>query len=49
MKASEEFLRALKKSGAQSDWLEKMQTREELYELLNYDPNAASWRGFSDR
>jgi methylisocitrate lyase len=49
MKASEEFLRAPKKSGAQSDWLEKMQTREELYELLNYDPNAASWRGFSDR
>jgi methylisocitrate lyase len=49
MKASEEFLRALKKSGVQSDWLEKMQTREELYELLNYDPNAASWRGFSDR
>jgi methylisocitrate lyase len=49
MKASEEFLRALKKSGAQSDWLEKMQTREELYELLDYDPNAVSWRGFSDR
>jgi methylisocitrate lyase len=49
MKASEEFLRALKNSGVQSDWLEKMQTREELYELLNYDPNAASWRGFSDR
>ena len=49
MKASEEFLRALKNSGAQSDWLEKMQTREELYELLNYDPNAASWGGFSDR
>jgi methylisocitrate lyase len=49
MKASEEFLRALKKSGAQWDWLEKMQTREELYQLLNYDPNAASWRGFSDR
>jgi len=49
MKASEEFLRGLKKSGVQSDWLEKMQTREELYELLNYDPNAASWRGFSDR
>ena len=49
MKASEEFLRALKKNGAQSDWLEKMQTRDELYELLNYDPNAATWRGFSDR
>src|SRR5437660_6315379 len=41
MKASEEFLRALKKNGAQSDWLDKMQTRKEHYELLDYDPNAA--------
>ena len=49
MKASEGFLRALKKSGAQSDWLEKMQTRAELYELLDYDPTAASWRGFDNR
>src|SRR6202048_774078 len=49
MKASEGFLRALKKSGAQSDWLEKMQTREELYELLDYDPTAASWGGFDNR
>jgi len=46
MKASEEFLRALKKSGAQSDWIDKMQTRKELYELLNYDPNAGSWPGY---
>ena len=46
MKASEEFLRALKKSGAQSDWLEMIQTREELYELLDYDPNAESWPGY---
>jgi methylisocitrate lyase len=43
MKASEEFLRALKMTGTQSDWLEKMQTREELYDLLEYDPAAASW------
>jgi methylisocitrate lyase len=49
MKASEEFFRALKNSAAQSDWLEKMQTREELYELLDYDPTAASWRGFDNR
>jgi methylisocitrate lyase len=45
MKASAEFLRALKTSGTQSDWLERMQTREELYELLEYDPNAESWMG----
>ena len=43
MKASEEFLRALKKTGTQSDWLEKMQTRDELYDLLDYDPAAGSW------
>jgi methylisocitrate lyase len=43
MKASEEFLRALKKAGTQSDWIDKMQTRKELYELLDYDPNGESW------
>ena len=48
MKASEEFLRALKKAGAQSDWLDKMQTRQELYDLLDYDPAAEEWPGFRD-
>jgi methylisocitrate lyase len=43
MKASEEFLRGLKKSGTQSDWLDKMQTRKELYDLLDYDPTARVW------
>jgi methylisocitrate lyase len=43
MKASEEFLHALKKSGTQKEWVEKMQTREELYDLLGYDPAAESW------
>src|SRR5213083_1629506 len=43
MKASEEFLRDLKERGTQSDWIKKMQTRKELYELLDYDPNAESW------
>jgi len=47
MKASEGFLHALKKAGAQSDWLDKMQTRQELYDLLDYDPNAGSWPGSS--
>jgi len=45
MKASEEFLRALKQAGTQSDWLEKMQTRQELYDLLDYDPAAGNWSG----
>lgn len=43
MKASDEFLRDLKKQGTQSGWLGKMQTRKELYELLDYDPTAESW------
>src|SRR5207249_897877 len=43
MKASEKFLRALKKSGTQKDWIDEMQTRQELYELLDYDPTAESW------
>jgi methylisocitrate lyase len=45
MKASEEFLRELKKTGSQKDWLDEMQTREQLYELLDYDPAAESWPG----
>src|SRR4029450_1046011 len=42
MKATGEFLRDLKKSGTQSGWIKKMQTRKELYELLDYDPAAES-------
>ena len=45
MKASEEFLRALKKSGTQKERIDRMQTRQELYELLDYDPNADGWPG----
>jgi methylisocitrate lyase len=45
MKASEEFLQDLKKVGTQSGWIKKMQTREQLYELLDYDPAAESWKG----
>jgi methylisocitrate lyase len=43
MKASETFLAALKKAGTQSDWLDKMQARQELYDLLDYDPDSESW------
>jgi methylisocitrate lyase len=48
MKASEGFFRALKKAGTQSDWIDEMQTRQELYELLDYDPAAEEWSGFRD-
>ena len=48
MKASEEFLCALKQSGTQKDWIDEMQTRQELYELLDYDPAAEEWLGLSD-
>jgi methylisocitrate lyase len=48
MKATQEFLRALKKAGTQSDWIDKMQTRQELYDLLDYDPAAENWSGFRD-
>ena len=47
MKASEEFLRALKDSGTQKEWINDMQTRQELYELLEYDPTAEKWLGLN--
>lgn len=48
MKASHRLLRALKESGTQKEWLDEMQTREELYKLLDYDPTAEKWPGLSD-
>jgi methylisocitrate lyase len=45
MKASEKLLRALKERGTQKEWLNEMQTREELYELLDYNPAAERWLG----
>jgi methylisocitrate lyase len=44
MKTTEEFLRDLKKAGTQLGWIDRMQTREELYELLDYDPASESWK-----
>ena len=48
MKASHKLLHALKEAGTQKDWLDEMQTRQELYKLLYYDPSAEKWPGFSD-
>jgi methylisocitrate lyase len=38
MFAAGQMLRDLKKSGTQTEWIDRMQTRQELYELLGYDP-----------
>jgi len=38
MKAMEEALTELKKSGTQKGFIDRMQTREELYKLLKYEP-----------
>jgi methylisocitrate lyase len=46
MKATDEFFRALKEQGTQAAWLDKMQTRKELYEMLDYDPTAENWPGY---
>ncbi|MBI4124479.1 MAG: methylisocitrate lyase [Deltaproteobacteria bacterium] len=40
MKAIEEGLKEIKTKGTQQDLIEKMQTRKELYKLLDYKPNA---------
>ncbi len=40
MKAAGDMLRDLKSAGTQEGWLDRMQTRKELYELLDYDPAA---------
>jgi methylisocitrate lyase len=43
MRATERCLRDLKRRGTQRAWLKQMQTRQELYELLEYDPSAPDW------
>ncbi len=48
MKATQQFFAALKKAGIQANWLDQMQTRQELYDLLDYDPAAEEWKGFRD-
>ena len=49
LKTTEEFFRGLKSTGSQRDWLEKMQTRDELYRMLDYDPAAETWQGYRQR
>ncbi len=48
MFATGQMLRDLKSSGTQESWLERMQTRKELYELLDYDPGDSKKRSTSN-
>ena len=43
MHVAERCLRDLKRRGTQRSWLKRMQTRQELYDLLGYDPGADAW------
>jgi len=43
MRAAEAVLRELKRRGTQRAWLKRMQTRAELYDLLEYDPSQDGW------
>jgi 2-methylisocitrate lyase-like PEP mutase family enzyme len=36
----------LREAGTAESWLDRMQTRKELYETLEYDPTAESWPGY---
>lgn len=38
MFAADQMLRDLKNTGTQANWLDRMQTRKELYEMLDYNP-----------
>jgi methylisocitrate lyase len=43
MRTAEDCLRELRRRGTQRAWLGRMQTRQELYELLDYDPRQDLW------
>jgi len=43
MRAAEDCLREVKRRGTQRPWLNRMQTRQELYELLAYEPSQQLW------
>lgn len=48
MKATEKFFTELKNAGTQNGLLDQMQTRQELYHLLDYNPAEDEWKGFRD-
>ena len=46
MKTTGDFFHSLREAGSAESWLDRMQTRKELYETLEYDPTAESWPGY---
>ncbi|MGH7178178.1 MAG: methylisocitrate lyase [Tepidisphaeraceae bacterium] len=42
-KAALECLRELRKTGTQEAWLDRMQSRDDLYKVLQYDPASDEW------
>jgi methylisocitrate lyase len=48
MKATEKFFAALRETGTQNGCLDQMQSRQELYKLLDYNPAEDEWKGFRD-
>ncbi len=46
LRTTQQFFDELKSSGNQRAWLERMQTRQELYAMLDYDPAAETWKGY---
>src|SRR5439155_14881581 len=46
MRAEGQALRELARKGTQRSLLDRMQTRQELYDLLDYDP-AKEWQGYN--
>ena len=49
MKANGRVFSGAERHRDAGDWVEKMQTRKELYETLDYDPAAESWPGYRQR
>jgi methylisocitrate lyase len=43
MRSADAVLRDLKRRGSQRAWLDRMQSRQELYALLGYDPSSDVW------
>jgi methylisocitrate lyase len=41
--ASAALLKDLKQTGTQKSWLNRMQTRDDLYRVLQYDPKSDAW------
>jgi methylisocitrate lyase len=44
MRAADECLQSLERRGTQRPWLDRMQTRADLYDLLGYDPSSGKFK-----